>query len=86
MDACCCHSSRALCLPWSPAHSARTTADRHPPGCCDADLNGPPESRACRAEGGVAWALPALVDMPIMVFFFFQKLMSFLNARKSKSS
>lgn len=30
--------------------------------------------------------LPALVDIPIMLFFFFQKLMSFLKARKSKRS
>lgn len=27
-----------------------------------------------------------MVDIPIMLFFFFQKLMSFLKARKSKSS
>lgn len=33
-----------------------------------------------------SWALPALVDIPIMLFFFFQKLMSFLKARKSKRS
>ena len=45
------------------------------------------------AQRGAPWRtraspepLPALVDMPIMLFFFFQKLMSFLNARKSKSS
>lgn len=30
--------------------------------------------------------LPALLDIPTMLFFCFQKLMSFLNARKSKRS
>ena len=29
---------------------------------------------------------PALLDMPTMLFFCFQKLMSFLNARKSNRS
>lgn len=33
-----------------------------------------------------SWALPALVDISTMLFFFFQKLMSFLKARKSKRS
>lgn len=31
-------------------------------------------------------SLPALLDIPTMLFFCFQKLMSFLNARKSKRS
>lgn len=30
--------------------------------------------------------LPALLDIPTMLFFCFQKLMSFLKARKSKRS
>lgn len=33
-----------------------------------------------------AFSLPALLDIPTMLFFCFQKLMSFLNARKSKRS
>lgn len=40
------------------------------------------------AKTGVSFSccLPALLDIPTMLFFCFQKLMSFLNARKSKRS
>ena len=43
-------------------------------------------SQGTPGQGDYSWALPALVDIPIMLFFFFQKLMSFLKARKSKRS
>lgn len=65
------------------------------PGVILLDLRGisigkPRSSSADEEWAGVpvdySWALPALVDIPIMLFFFFQKLMSFLKARKSKRS
>lgn len=43
-------------------------------------------SQGAPGQVDCSWALPALVDIPIMLFFFFQKLMSLLNARKSKRS
>lgn len=67
------------------------------PGVMLLDLRGisigKPRSRSADEEWAGApgftrnpGTLPALVDIPIMLFFFFQKLMSFLKARKSKRS